>query len=375
MRRLTTLSLGLALLSTAGCAVYQPFDSSGDLREKFAAGVGPEKAARLAVPFELSPETLAQVGLHLKPNGTETRRAEEVLSYIFETIGLKYEQLPTRDAEGTLRARRGNCLSFVNLFVGLARHARLSPFYVEVTDYQRWTYKDGLVLSQGHVVAGMYIDRGLKTYDFLPYRPKGYRGFKPIDDLTAAAHYYNNLGAEALMAGDVARAREMIETATEIAPQFVKGLNNLGVLRARAGDFAGAEAAYRKGLGLEPDNPALLDNLAQLLVREQRRAEAEPLIDRLTTAENSSPFFFVYRGEEALARGDTEAALKFMVEALRRDSETPEVHLGLVKVYLALGDIEKARHYLARALRLDATNAEARRYAEMLSHRVGGGSP
>lgn len=355
-----------------GCAAYRPFDSTADVRAKYAAGVGAERAASLAVPFELSTETFAEIDRRLKPNGGEDRRADAVVDYIFSTVGLKYEQLPTRDAEDTLRARRGNCLSFVNLFVALARHLHLSPFYVEVTDYQRWTFRDGLVVSQGHVVAGMYVGGSMKTYDFLPYRPKGYRGFKPIDDVTAAAHFFNNLGAEALMDGGAERARQMVETAVGIAPRFVKGLNNLGVLRQRQGDLGGAESVYRDALAIEPDNVALLDNLAQLYGREGRSAEAEPLINQLTTAKNSNPFFFVLRGEQALAHGDNDTALKLMVEALRRDSESPEVHLGLMKVYLAVGDLEKARHHLERALRLDATNREARRYAEMLEHRASG---
>jgi Tfp pilus assembly protein PilF len=80
----------------------------------------------------------------------------------------------------------------------------------------------------------------------------------------------------------------------------------------------------------------------------------------------TNPFFFLYEGEMALGRGDTTKALSYMVSALRLDSELPEVHLGLVKVYLALGDLEKARHYLARALKLDATNQDALRYAKLV---------
>jgi hypothetical protein len=34
----------------------------------------------------------------------------------------------------------------------------------------------------------MYLDGVLRTFDFLPYRQKAYREFKPIDDLTAAAN-------------------------------------------------------------------------------------------------------------------------------------------------------------------------------------------
>jgi Tfp pilus assembly protein PilF len=71
-------------------------------------------------------------------------------------------------------------------------------------------------------------------------------------------------------------------------------------------------------------------------------------------------------GDMALGRGETQKALDYMVRALRLDSEVPEVHVGLMKVYLALGEVEKARHYLERALRIDAKNPEALRYTHLL---------
>src|SRR4029079_3357108 len=133
-----------------------------------------------------------------------------------------YELQPTRTAIETFHARKGNCLSFVNLFVGLARENHFNPFYGEVTDYQKWSHQAGMVVSQGHIVAGMYLDGELKTYDFLPNRPKAYRAFHPLDDSQAAGHYYNHICAEALLQGDLPRARQLIETASRIAPGFPK---------------------------------------------------------------------------------------------------------------------------------------------------------
>lgn len=361
-RRLACCALAAVL---AGCTSYVPFDSAGDLQAKYAAALGMD-AGKVEVPFALTPELEQWLATHMKPAPDEQERVERVLAYIFDDLNLHYSLTPTYDAMGAYTAHQGNCLSFVNLFVGIARHQRLAPFYVEVTDYQRWSYRDGMVVSQGHIVAGLNIKGGLKTYDFLPYKAKGYRGFKPIDDLTAAAHYYNNLGAEALMAGDAPRARAMIEIAARLQPRFVKAINNLGVLDAREGKLADAEAAYRRGLEVEPANVALLNNLAQIYRRSGRTAEADALMAKIQNENNSNPFFFVFRGEQALAQGDTDTALKMMVEALRRDSEAPEVQLGFVKVYVAIGDLEKARHHLARALQLDATNQEALRYARML---------
>lgn len=355
-----------SLLLLGGCSQYQPFDSASFLRGEYTKRLGDERAHALEVPFALDGEILKILDERYKPGPNEVQRIEQTLDFIFQRIDLSYALTPTRNAIQTFRSREGNCLSFVNLFVGVARHQRLSPFYVEVTDYQRWNYKDGLVVSRGHIVAGMYVKGKLKTYDFLPYRAKAYKNFKPIEDLTAAAHFYNNLGAEALMDGEVEKARGLLEVAHQIAPTFVKAINNLGVVYARTGRLEQAIATYQTGLEVEPQDVALLSNLSRAYQDTGRLEEAAATLAKVDTANNTNPFFFIYQAEIALARGDHQGAIDYMAEALRRDSELPEVHLGLVKVYLATGDLDKARHHLERALKLDATNPEARRYVLML---------
>jgi tetratricopeptide (TPR) repeat protein len=356
----------VALLLAFGCSTYQPFDSAGYLREQYAARLGAQRAASVVVPFALDAEVRARVARELPSESQEDRRIDVILDYVFHRLDLKYSMAPTRDADGTFASRSGNCLSFVNLFVGIAREERLAPFYVEVTDLQRWDRKENTVISQGHIVAGLYVNGRLATYDFLPYRPKSYRTFKPIDDLTAAAHYYNNLGAEALLAGDLDRAQAMIETAAGIAPSFEKALNNLGVCYARRGQLERALEIYRRGLEVSPDNPLILTNQARAYQQMGRLAEAKGTLAKIESVNTTNPYFYVYEGESALAEGDPKKALDYMARALRLDTELPEVHVGLVKVYLALGDVQSARHHLERALKLDGTNAEARKLARML---------
>jgi Flp pilus assembly protein TadD len=365
------LLLPLALLGalaafSLSCSEYQPFDSVGFLRQEYTKQLGPQLAAQLTVPFELDGEVRTALESHTQPAPSELRTINQVMKFIFEDLDLHYSLLPTRDAVGTFRTRQGNCLSFVNLFVGVARAKSLNPFYVEVTDYTRWNHRAGMVVSQGHIVAGMYLDGELKTYDFLPYRPKAYKKFNPIDDVTAAAHFYNNLGAEALMDGDLAKARELLTLATRIQPKLDKALNNLGVVLARSGDWDGALATYQKGLALDAANPMILTNVARVYQQTGRAGEADKVLSQVEETNNTNPFFYVYQGEVALSRGDEDKALDYMVKALRLDSEAPEVHVGFVKVYLAVGDMEKARHHLERALQLDATNPEALRFATML---------
>ncbi|HVG08449.1 MAG TPA: tetratricopeptide repeat protein [Thermoanaerobaculia bacterium] len=355
-----------ALLAAAACVQYQDFDSAGHLRQQFSERVGPERSASIEIPYEITPELRAALEQRLRQAPSERSKINEVLRFIFEDLDLNYSLTPTRNAVQTYETKKGNCLSFVNLFVGVARELGLNPFYVEVTDYQKWNHREGMVVSQGHIVGGMYLEGELKPYDFLPYRAKAYRDFKPIDDLTAVAHYYNNLGAEALMAGDLPTALRHLEVATAIAPKFEKGLNNMGVALARSGQYDKALEWYQKGLEIDPENPMILTNLTRLYQQTGRAKEADELLARLEASNESNPFFFVYQGEMALSRGENEKAIAYMVRALRQDSELPEVHVGFVKVYVALGDLEKARHHLERALKLDATNQDALAYARLI---------
>ena len=364
-------------LAAGGCSTvsrsYSPFDSTGYLRSQYAERVGAAAAAELTVPFELDDEIRAVAEETISAAGSERRRIDEILELVFGALDLRYSLVPTRSAVATYRDREGNCLSFVNLFVGLARQLRLNAFYVEVQDYQRWSYQHGTVVSHGHIVAGLRIDGELSTFDFLPYRPKSYRDFNPIDDLRSAAHYFNNLGAEALIAGRLEEGRRLLERAVALSPAFDKAQNNLGVALMRLGEAEAAAAILERGLASSPDSVPLLSNLARAYQLLGREKEALAHLSRIEELDQANPFLYVYRGERALAAGDLDQALEYMVKALRRETELPEVHLGLVKVYLALGEVDRARHHVERALKLDATHWEALKYAAMLAAREAAG--
>lgn len=363
--------VGLASLLLAGCSAStvpsRSFDSDDYLRGQYAERLGPEVAATLPIPFEVDERIVALAEGRVNRGASERVRTEQITDFIFGYLDLEYRLEPTRSALETFRDRAGNCLSFVNLFVGLAREYRLSPFYVEVEDYQRWNYSEGMVVSHGHIVAGMRVDGHLETFDFLPYRRKSYRDFNPIDDLKASAHYYNNLAAEALMRGDLDGAERLAEIAVGLAPWFEKAVNNLGVVLLRRGEPERALELLARALEDKPRNVPLLTNAARAYQETGRIEQANELLTRLEGLQETNPFFFVYRGEVALAQNDLPGALEYMRKAFRQDSENPQVHVGLVKVYLAMGERDKALHHVERALRLDATHEEARRYAAMLT--------
>ena len=363
----TVFPFTLVLVTLAGCSSYEPFHTVPYLRDQYEERLPDELAREVEIPFDLSDEVIASLQGRLgSPSVRDELKVDNLLSFIFSGLELEYSLTPTRNANEVVDAREANCLSFVNLFVGLGRLQRLNPFYVEVEDYQRWTFSDGVVVSRGHIVAGLTVDGQLSTYDFLPYAPKAYRDFEPISDLTAMAHFYNNLGAEALMSGGLDEAEKNLRIAISLAPDFEKAVNNLGVVYLRNDRIDDARALYERGLEVNELSVPLLTNLARVYQTQGEEEKAGALLAELDEVNTTNPFYFVYRGEAALAAGDPGTALSYMRDALRADSETPEVHVGLTKVYMALGQLDKARHHVQRALRLDATHEEGRRYAALI---------
>lgn len=348
------------------CASGGGFDGDRYLADELARRV-PAGTGAVEIPFRVDPEVLGVLASRVRMGSRDDLRVDQIQQFIFRDLGLAYAASPTRNAMETYQARQGNCLSFVNLFVALARHSRLPAFFVEVVDHQRWHHKEGVVVSQGHIVAGLHVGGKLRTFDFLPYRPKSYRNFRPIDDVRAVAHFYNNRGAEALLAGDLEGSLPLLTIAYRLDPTFDKARSNLAVAWMRSGRIEDAVALLEEGLEADPDHGIFLVNLARGYQRLGQHLEARRILERLDRASHASPYFFLYRAELAQAEGDLRRALEALRDGLQRDSEVPDLHVAFVKVYLDLGDFERARHHLGRALQLDATHAEAQRLARLLA--------
>jgi tetratricopeptide (TPR) repeat protein len=359
------------LVLFAGCTGTTAPDYTAALRaryaERLAAFPGSDlRAVDLTVPFALDDTVREVLEEELARPYREADRLSEVLDLVLRRFNLSYVSEPTRTAVETFHAREANCLSFVNLVVGIAREHDLDASYVEVEDVRRWSFRQGMVVSRGHVVVGVVVEGRLRLVDFLPDAPPEYRAYRVVDDLRAAAHFYNNLAAEALLAERDAEAVSLAQKAVVLAPELARAHSNLGVALARVGRLDEAAASYARGLARDSEDPVLLGNLAALHQRRGELEEAEALLARLEALREAGPWVQLHRAEQALGRSAPGEALGWLAEALRKDAEIPEVHLGLVRAYLALGELDRARHHLERALRLDPGSVEARRYAELL---------
>ena len=174
--------------------------------------------------------------------------------------------------------------------------------YAETLDVDDdWRSDIDLSVAAGHIAVVIPTNRGRAYVDFSGTLSPT-RRFRPITDLEALAHYYNNRGYELLHLAMRARQTvpwamalaEFERAARQPAPGFAEAWNNVGLARRRLGDHDAAEHAYRRALELQSDLLSAHLNLAALYVADgavdeamasleaaRRLAPNHPGVDRL----------------------------------------------------------------------------------------------
>jgi Flp pilus assembly protein TadD len=324
------------------------------------AAAAPGKAAVPAAvvvpdvdPLRLTPK-MAQF-LVKEVGGRQGRalRLNALINAIFSKDGLDitYGETATRTAIETFKERDGNCLSFTFLFVAMARHLGFSAYFTEVDEVLSWDQRGEILVVHKHMFATVEMDNGTVRVDFLPGAEKRYRDIRRISDSRAVAHYYNNLGADLLTAGDAAGALPYLDKALERDRSLTLALVNRGVAYRQLGDFAAAEECYRQALEVDKGEASAASNLASLYLSQGRVEEAQPLLRRVHNHLKRNPFHYFRQGVLAAERGHSEAAIKHLRQAIDRMPGESGFHAALADAYLQAGDLEEARKSLRRALR------------------------
>lgn len=300
-------------------------------------------------PFAADAEIRA-VGQRIShlPGGVRDK-ADAVLDFIFDPsrgLGFEYRNRPTRTAAEAFRARDGNCLSLVNLYLALARAAGLDAFPVEVEDFETFHRQGGTVVRATHVVGGLMVTGMVLTVDFLPDHPKTYRRIDRISDRRHAALHYNAVATEAMLDGEAERAADLYREALRLEPGNAEAWNNYAVLAKRQGERRAARQRFERALEHDPTFLPTLNNLAALNRIEGRTAEAAALEARALEQRAQSPYFLTEQALRRIAGGDLASAEQLLVRARRIDKTIPEIHLALGRIDLARGNEGgAARHF------------------------------
>jgi tetratricopeptide (TPR) repeat protein len=143
---------------------------------------------------------------------------------------------------------------------------------------------------------------------------------------SAAAHY--NLGSSLLRRGKPG-AREHLERAVALDPNYAPAYNNLGIARQQAGQHADAARQYREVLRLEPANPDAHYNLAVALQADGRVDDAIGEFERALQLRPKFPAAHFVLAKALAAKGRLAEAVQHYRDAIHERPDWPPPLLDL----------------------------------------------
>jgi Flp pilus assembly protein TadD len=364
---LVTLALGCASAPSrrdgAGITLDE-LRSGAPLGEARDTSALVDEEAVLAVSAEMQGFLNAHVA---RTAGRVTRLRQLAYAIVGEgRFGLKYDET-TRTASETFRTRRGNCLSFSNMFVAMARRVGLDVDYQEVDVPPDWSFKDDAFVLNRHV--NVRVDLGKDGEHVVDFNMDDFRTTydrRTISDARALAHFYNNMAVERMQAGDTASALLYFRRATGHDPLFSPAWTNLGILYWRKGHPAHAEAAYLQALKADGGDLVAMSNLANLYERQGDQNRAAMYRNRVTDHRQRNPYYRFQLAREAFQAEDYDAAISHLNYAIRRKKNEDQFCFLLGMSYMKKGDAQAARRWLSRAEEVAATDALKRRYSSKI---------
>ncbi len=307
--------------------------------------------AELVVPFLVTPEMVERALDITSGSMTDFEKADRLMKSITDEdgFGLTYDSVATSTPAVTLEQGYGNCLALTSIFIGLAREIGLSAYYVDASDrVNELRREETVIVDSGHIAGGVRTERGYTLIDYDGHVSR-YRTFKIIDDITALAHYYNNLGFELIYDSQAPddkvpweRILHNFQLATSVRPSFAQAHNNLGVAYTRLGDLEAAESAYRRAIVADSRSDAAYHNLGNLKMRQDELPAALESYDRALDLRRRNPYLHFHRGLAQYRLGDFEAAEKSFKRSISLEREYLEPRNLLAQVYTRQGRLEEA---------------------------------
>lgn len=310
-----------------------------------------------------------------------TKKAKDVRGFVsaildYSDNGIAYRNNANTVANTTFSNRAANCLSLSIMTFALAEHVGLNATLYEVDIPEYWTRRDGFSLLNGHVnlrvsasdnPSSIVLGTTWADVDFDPQAIRSRFPRVPVSKQSVLAMFYNNKGADALVANSYTRAYKYFKAATEVAPQLQQSWTNLGVLYRMKGELKLAENVYQHALSLDSENLTVWENLAILYRHQNRHEESKQLLASVETKRKTNPFYHFILGEQSFEDGEFAKALAHYQRAVRLDRKNHEILFGLAKAYYELGDISNAQRYLQGAVNFSPDKYSAQHYSSKLA--------
>ena len=280
-----------------------------------------------------------------------------------------YDANKTQTAQETFHSRRGNCLSYTNLFIALARAAGLEAQYQIVAVPPTWNADAGMLIRNNHInvrLTGARFDQMYSdeyTVDFNALSSTQEYSKWPVSDAYARSLYYANVSVENIRLGENRAGFAYLVKAIELVPGNPDLWINLGAFYGRHDELELAIEAFHVALELEPNNKTAMSGLARGHRHLGRIELAESYERRVRSYRQRNPYYHFAVAQSAFAdkRFDkTLVSINRAIDIKGRDSRFYFLK-GLAEQNL--GDENAAKKSFAKARRYGARENERRRNA------------
>jgi len=305
---------------------------------------------------------------HVNRAHGRTLKLHELLHAIITegSFGLEYDEI-TRTAQETFNARLGNCLSFTNMFVAMAREVGIEVTYQEVEIPPSWSREVHTYVLSRHVNINVDLGAGgSREVDFNIDDFQSSYDRRLISDERALAHYYSNIGVEYLQNNNPLEALRYFRKAMTSDNEFAPAWSNLGALFSQAGHFRYAEAAYIRALRINPRELVAMSNLGQLYDHLGQTELADWYNRQSNRHRMRNPYYRYHLARSAFLAKDYDTAIGHLKYAVRKKKSEDTFYFLIGLSYLKKGDDSTARRWLEKAERMAEDDGLKRNYHNKL---------
>lgn len=290
--------------------------------------------------------------------------------------GVLYRNSANTTANATFSNRAANCLSLSIMAYALAEHAGLKATFYEVDIPEYWTRRDGFSLLNGHINLRVSVPNEPllvsigSSYADIDFDPQMIQSDFPrnaVPKERVLSMFYNNKGADALVANSYSRAYSYFRAAATLSPSLQQSWVNLGVLYRMVGAYEQAELAYKHALTINDSHLTAWENLAILYIHQERDEEAKAITEMVEARRRSNPYYHFILGEQDYDEGKYARAIEHYQRALRIDDSRHEILFSLARTYHQLGDVNNAQRYLEKAVRHSPNEQDRSRYMSKIA--------
>lgn len=309
----------------------------------------------LEAPLRVSPQVRALLRDKVGYEGNEKSRLLKVVRFIGEAGGLafQYQTQSSLTAEKALVARRGDCVSYANLLVALARALDVPVRFVRITQLPVTWEAGGRFFESSHMAVALGRDASwdqavIVDFGNVHTSPWRFSLYDDVSDDEAFVLFQNNVAVQQMLAGDLKTAERMLRFLHQRAPRTPEVPNNLSLALLQDGHDREALDLLEASVEQFPRFRPLFANAVQAARRIGDEDLAKTLESRGRELLEDEPAWNFNEGMRSYhQRSYSTAALRFE-KALSADPDNVRLLAWSARAHLAAGNLRRGLEQVER---------------------------